>query len=400
MRVSFLGCCYSEIQKELFLKNSKRGYQFAAQNFQELLINGFISNSISLNVLTVPPLSTFPMGYRSPFVRDADFVIGNKTLGRSLGFLNIPFFKNPSEKKAIDLLEQWSQNEQGNCGIANDGIVVYGLHLHLMSIAVTYKNKHPKSKLCMIIPDLPEFMACNKYYKKLGLQKKNISKIYGLLPFFDSYVLLSEKMIDRLPVTRPYVVVEGLANYHEVDDEPKLENKVIMYTGALSIRYGLLDLLDAFIGIKDNNYRLWLCGNGDAVPNIRNYMQDDSRIEYLGMKPHDEVVKLQKRATLLVNPRHSNEEFTKYSFPSKTMEYLVSGTPTVMCHLDCIPPEYDEHLFYFEDESVDGMRSKIEEICRMPLIELNRKGNKARCFIQKEKSPQMQVNKILELLNK
>ena len=400
MKIILLGCCYSEIQKNLFLRNSKRGYQFAAQNFQELLINGFISNKISLNVLTVPPLSTYPFGYKSPFVRDTDFVVDNQTLGRSLGFLNIPFFNKPSEKKAIDLLEQWTQSDRNNSEIANYSVVVYGLHLHLMSMAVAYKKKHPNSKLCIIIPDLPEFMACNRYYKKLGLQKRNISKIYSILPYFDSYVLLSEKMIDRLPVTRPYVVIEGLANYHVAHDEPKSDKKVILYTGALSIRYGLLDLLNAFIGIKDNNYRLWLCGNGDSAPIIRKYMQDDSRIKYLGMKPHDEVVKIQKRATLLVNPRHSNEEFTKFSFPSKTMEYLVSGTPTVMCHLGCIPPEYDEYLFYFEDESVAGMRLKIEEICSMPLKELKNKGESARRFIQKEKSPQMQVKKIIELLNR
>ena len=38
-----------------------------------------------------------------------------------------------------------------------------------------------------------------------------------------------------------------------------------------------------------------------------------------------------------VNPRQNNEEFTKYSFPSKTMEYLASGVPVVAYKLDGIP---------------------------------------------------------------
>ena len=396
----FIGCLYSDVQKEGFLQKSKRGYQFASQNFQELLIKGFISNNFPLNVLTVPSLSTFPFGYRLPIVKDADFIIDNKPLGRSLGYLNLPFFNKPSEAKAIELLDQWLQLDRYYDVSGSDSVVVYGLHSHLMSMAVSFKKRHPELKLCMIIPDLPEFMACNKYYKILGLKKKDISNIYGLLPYFDYFVLLSEKMKDRLPVARPFVVVEGLANYLETHDESKFKNKVILYTGALSLRYGLKDLLNAFIGIKDSNYRLWLCGSGDAVPTIKKYMQDDWRIEYLGVKPHEEVVKLQKCATLLVNPRHSNEEFTNFSFPSKTMEYLVSGTPTLMCHLGCIPPEYDEHLFYFEDESVIGMRMKIEEICSMPLLELNYKGEKAKRFIQTEKSPQVQVSKIIELLSK
>mgnify|MGYP003303651866 CR=1 FL=1 len=43
---------------------------------------------------------------------------------------------------------------------------------------------------------------------------------------------------------------------------------------------------------------------------------------FTGKIDRSQVLALQRSATVLVNPRRNNEEYTKYSFPSKTMEYL------------------------------------------------------------------------------
>lgn len=45
------------------------------------------------------------------------------------------------------------------------------------------------------------------------------------------------------------------------------------------------------------------------------------------MVPNSGVLKAQSESEILVNPRNDNNEFTKYSFPSKVIEYLGSGTP-------------------------------------------------------------------------
>ena len=63
------------------------------------------------------------------------------------------------------------------------------------------------------------------------------------------------------------------------------------------------------------------------------------RIEFLGMLPRTDVLELQSKATILVNPRQPVGDFTKYSFPSKTIEYMASGTPLLMYKLPGIPEE-------------------------------------------------------------
>ena len=107
---------------------------------------------------------------------------------------------------------------------------------------------------------------------------------------------------------------------------------------------------------------------------------------------------LQSCVTLLVNPRHSADDYTKYSFPSKTMEYLASGTPTVMAHLPAIPSEYDEFLFYFDDESIEGMARKLVELCEMDCKILKERGEGARHFILDNKNANVQSQRIYSLV--
>ena len=234
---------------------------------------------------------------------------------------------------------------------------------------------------------------------------KKISSAFGSsdkshFDYIDGYVLLAPAMRERLPMEgKPWIQVEGI--YNPEDDKEsveKTEEKVVLYTGNLGRRYGLPELLEAFHRIENNEYRLWICGTGDGLDDVKRYEALDSRISYLGTFPRAEVIKLQKKATLLINPRHSADAYTIYSFPSKTMEYMASGTPTLMSRLKSIPQEYDGHLYYFEDESIDGFSRRIVEICEKSSDELKGYGDCASQFIMQYKTPQPQVEKILSFM--
>ena len=125
----------------------------------------------------------------------------------------------------------------------------------------------------------------------------------------------------------------------------------------------------------------------------------DSRIKYYESMTKEDLLKLQKKATVLINPVSSLKKFTRYFFPSKTMEYLASGTPTIMSKLDCLPEEYYNHIYFFDDESIEGMKNKIIEVCEKPQDELNAFGKAASEFIINEKNEKKQAEKIVKLLN-
>ena len=173
---------------------------------------------------------------------------------------------------------------------------------------------------------------------------------------------------------------------------------MVFYSGTLARRYGVLNLIKAFSLIVDSSYRLWICGEGDSRSEIQDFSKNDKRIFYYGQLPTEKVFQLQKQATVLVNPRTSEGEFSKYSFPSKTMEYLASGTPTILFKLDGIPDEYLQYCFTVKQETVECLSETIVTVCSKSQEDLFEFGRKASNFIKNFKNPEFQVNKIKDML--
>lgn len=399
MNILFLSCAYSEQQKAKFLRNSKRGYQFAAQNFQESLISGFRNiEGIQFHVLSIPALSTFPMGNRYPYIKDCPFIYEKNIIGKSFGFVNLPIINHFYQNRIERYIDTWvSQTQNDTC------IVVYAMLKQQMKYAIEAKKRHPDIKLCLIIPDLPIYMNCNKYYKMLGLQKRDIKTIYASLYSFDSYVVLSNPMTFYLHIDqKPYVVVEGI--YNDVvecreETKEKLPYVSLMYAGGIQTRYGVFELIEAFHRIEDNSYRLILCGPCPEMEKLNMYLVMDSRIEYKGLLSTSEVRKLLSVVTLLINPRRANEDFTKYSFPSKTLEYMASGTPLLMYNLPSMPQEYKQYVYLFDDESsIDDLSQKIKSVVSLDANVLCRRGQAARDFVLKCKNSRIQTLRIFSMI--
>ena len=106
------------------------------------------------------------------------------------------------------------------------------------------------------------------------------------------------------------------------------------------------------------------------------------------------------KASLLVNPRPTNEDYVKYSFPSKNMEYMASGTPVITTHLPGMPDEYLPYVFLFEDETVSGMINMLQKILLLSNEELYTMGFRAKKFVLENKNSVVQARRILDMIRK
>lgn len=395
----FLCGIYPQPYKEEIFSNSKKGYQFAAQNLQEAIVDGFVQNNISFSIVTVPFLSTFPFGYKKPIVKFGPSKYHGIVPTKCASFVNISFLQKTVNTAEINVFK-WCRSK--NSVIKH--IVVYSLQVNLMKIAINAKNSFDNVKLSIIVPDLPDFMGSNYFYRALGLKKLDIKYIYKNTLFFDNFILLSEAMALPLGISQEkYVVVEGIYNSKPniiEDFEFDKDTKTILYTGALSRKYGIETLLRAFSSILNPKIRLVICGDGDAKGLIQQLATEDKRINYMGKVGYELILKLQKEAELLVNPRTPEGEYTRFSFPSKTMEYFASGTPVLMYKLPGIPLEYFKYCYTLNNFSQDALADKITEILSLPLEERKRMGAEASEFILEQKNSKIQVGKIIELMNK
>lgn len=393
MNVIYVGSIYPT-GKINELKDMGSAIDFAAETFQSSLLQGLCIYYPNLKVITAPNISAYPRVKKLSFKKEEFLLSFSGVKHLFTGFCNLPGVKHVSKclrvRRAI---------KQSLVKGRENVIIIYGVHSPFLLALCGIKKSHYTS--CLIVPDLPEFMSGKT--NRLYLLGKKVDSwfIRKGLKYINSYALFSAYMKEKIQIgNAPWTQVEGIyCNDVQIGQIEREHNKTILYTGSLSRRYGIMDLVDAFSRIEDDSYRLWICGGGDALEEIKQRQLKDDRIQYLGLLSKTEVRTLQKRATLLINPRHSTDEYTKYSFPSKTMEYMASATPTLMAHLASIPQEYEQHLFFFDDESVEGIKNKIVEVCEMPQAELEAFGKAAAEFILTEKNEKKQAAKVVGLIN-
>ncbi len=387
----FLGCLFDREEEKKILDNSKCGLMNAVNTFQWNLIDGI--NKIlekPLCIINVLPVGTFPRAYKKLILKTKTWSYDNSK-NTEIGSINLPFLKQwIREHKIKKILKKSSDKE----------IIIYSTYLpFLRAIKGLDKSWH----ISLIVPDLPEYYD----YEKPSVVRKvlrniNNKLIYKCLDRVDSFVLFTEHMKEPLKVgNRPYTIVEGVAFAQPEAESIDNENgkKVIMYAGAFHYKYGVKTLVDAFSMIEDKNYELWLCGTGEAKAEVENAAKSDKRIKYYGYCTKQYVNELQKKATVLINPRPNEGEYNKYTFPSKTMEYLAAGKPVIMYKLDGIPDEYDNYLYYINGSSAEDLKNTIMDVCSKTDEELAHFGAKASKWVLKEKSPAGQAKKIIRMIN-
>ncbi len=397
--IAFLGGVFPKHLELEILEHSKGNIDFAANNLQWAIIDGLdICNHKPVHLCNVMFVRSYPKGYKKIIIKTEKFSHHPNSSDINLGFLNLfglcMFFRFFAGTKG---LLNWARKKN-----KNKLILIYSLHTPFLLAAIIMQAIYPGIKSCIVVPDLPSFMSDSKsfFYRLFKAVDKFIIDI--CLKRINAYVLLTDFMTERLNVgKRPWLRIEGIFNAKRYEfDHEKNNCKTIMYSGNLNISHGILDLLHAFSQISDANYRFWITGSGDGLNDILNASKKDKRIKYWPKLKQNELFKLLCQATLLVNPLKPDNFKTRYFFPSKTLEYMASGVPTLMYKLPCIPAEYNQYLHFFKVFTIDGIRNKIIEICEMAQEERLDFGKRAKDFVLNKKNPEAQCTEILNMLQK
>lgn len=398
MKYAFLTTLIPKQIERTIRKRSKHVMNDAANALQWHIYDGLCANfEDEIKLFNILPIGSFPQYYSKPFVKKQFFDDETNKGHINIGFCNIKLIRKWHQpKKIFSQLKKW-------CNHDNDEktLFVYTVSAPFMIAVRRLKKRFPKLKVCAIVADLPDMsnLSSKKSIVKKLFEKKLASDSYSSIESVDAFVLLTKQMADYMKITKPYLVMEGIATTNQhLASAPVGNIKTILYTGTLHKRFGVLNLVDAFMSIKRDNYRLTLCGVGDCETEIIRLSNIDKRIEFKGQLTREEVLELQSKATVLVNPRQNNEEFTKYSFPSKNLEYLSSGVPLVAYKLDGIPDEYDEYINYVPDNNPLTLARVIQDVCELSEEEWAIMGQKAQKFVLENKNYKVQAKRILDFI--
>lgn len=326
------------------IRHARAAVEFSSNELQRKLIGGFRTMEEELFVVSAPFIGSYPNASDIRVFRGFE---DPQEACRYVPFNNIWGLRNMSRaaslKKAIRFFIEDPCREKL--------ILVYCAHTPFLEAAAYAKKRDPRIRVSFYVPDLPNYMNLNANRSKFydfakALDNANMARYMACV---DSYVLLTEEMKSALPVgDKPCMVAEGIMEDLPCADaggEAETDARYIVYTGKLNEKFGIRDLIDGFRLLPDQDCRLVLCGTGDSREYVADAARQDPRILALGQIPPEEARIWQNKAAVLINPRPNNEAYTKYSFPSKLVEYLLTGRSVAAYMLDGMPPCYRDFLY-------------------------------------------------------
>ena len=380
-------------------KYSLTGVQNAANKLQWGIVKGLDALGENVTIFNSIYVGSYPRLYRKIMIPTFHFSHGSEKNDINIGFINIAGIKVLSRYYTVKReLDKWASVDSGREKV----LLIYAMTTPFAQLAGYIKRKYSSIKVIYIIPDLPMYMNVTKVQKSLVYRtRKKIEEFlfHRSLKNVDGYVLLTDGMKEWFTTDINYTVVEGMATIDNTIDVDNIKKKKqILYAGGIKREYGVIDLVSAFSQIDDPEWELVIYGDGTDMESVCEYAKKDMRIKIMGSAPNAVVMKHQREAALLINPR-KNQEMAKYSFPSKTLEYMLSGTPMLGYKLAGIPEEYYDNMFVIQD-SENGMEEALRKAMNLPETERIKMGEKAKNFVVKEKNPEKQCKKILELIGR
>ena len=400
MKILFVGSLVSGESMEYLNSVSKKKASVAPVNYETMLIRGLSQAGAQVECLSIPPVAAYP-GSRLMFMPDKMEKLDGRVDLHWLPFCNIQGLKQSSIERTVRKhLKNWLEENKNE----PDKLVF------LYSIYPPYAE--PSIELCRaynchvstVITDLPEYMYTwrggNGLARKLNEMMRD--RMMRIQDQCDSYVLFTEKMAERMGVEhKPFMVSEGFSDvsiFDNIEEMEKYSTKTVIYAGNLSRLYGIRALVDGFMQVQ-GEYELHLYGAGEDEEYIKNEAEKDKRIKFFGRVSRDEVLRALKRSHLIVINKPTADDYSNYSFSSKILECMASGTPVLTTRVGGMPQEYYDYFYFIDDETVSGIAQAIDAVM-MKADELMEKGRMAREFAIQQKNYVTMTAKIAYFLNK
>lgn len=397
MKLFYFGSVCSQEVFNKTVETSKNPPSASAQNFETALLKGFgACENLNITAVSAESIAMYPGGNRIILNKRTDRIAEN-VYTSIVPAINLPFIKQLCHANGTaKMLKKWlkeNRDESEKC------VLSYGLYPAVAKKMQSLCKKYNCKCFCLIT-DIPKTMFT--YTKSKNALKTLFGKSYRenavkLQSGFDGYVYLTEQMSEAVAPDKPYTVIETIADteiFKSFDNTEKSNPPALMYAGSLYKKFGIDLIVDMFNNVK-SECQLWLFGSGDYEAEIKLAAEKDKRIKFFGRVDRTTVLKAEKEASLLLNLRNSTDDYTKYSFPSKMVEYMLSGTPLLTTVLAGIPEEYYSYVYSVEDNNIEQIALLVDEILA-DTEKLKKLGKNAKNFVIDNKNCFVQAEKIRE----
>jgi len=344
------------------------------------------SDIFNFTYISARPVSDYPYFSRKK-VKGNSWTVN--ICNKEISICEIPFLNFGLLKIISRFLSAFYYGLKRYKGIDNKGgVIVYSVHVPFM-VAGYAISKIFNIDYIGVWTDMPSVRNSRESFLKSKLRTAEFLVSKFFMRQVSKVIVLTKYLAEDFAPGRPYLVIEGIIDEKDipVNKPEKVDRKFtkVLYTGAVSRQYGINNIVEGFNLIKDEDMILEIYGCGDYEEELKHICSLNKRISFNGFVSNERVLEIQRGADFLINARSDADEYVKYSFPSKTLEYMLSGVPIITTMLPGIPKEYENYVIPLEDNRPETIYKKLKQIMHMPQQERAEIGRKAEQFARSKR---------------
>lgn len=183
----------------------------------------------------------------------------------------------------------------------------------------------------------------------------------------DGYICLTKGLNDLFnKFNKPNLIIEGIVEDYFVKNEKSLINDkpYFFFGGALLAKYGVYNLIEGFKKLNRFDISLLIAGHHENPAKLLEESKGYD-IKFLGLLPVNEVMNYESFALANINPRPFSEDLDRYSIPSKTLEYLSSGRPTISIKNSKLQKYFLDDVIWLKDNDPLDIKKALESVLNL-----------------------------------
>jgi glycosyltransferase involved in cell wall biosynthesis len=395
--LAFVGALVPEGERARYPAHSPAGQQFQRELLRVLAEQGYPPDRL----ISLPPVASFP--------RDRRLLLRRRTVPSEARLVELPVVNLGGLKPltagvaTVAAVVRWARER----GPHDGGRIVLGYNASNPSgWAVVAGARAIGARAVLIAADVPVPGAGDvpgTLSRRLEARLHHAS-----IRRFDGIVALSPYTLTDYGGGAPGLLLEGgvAADLTAARFDARAGGQVpgrptrLAYTGRLTETAGIDLLLGAFALLEGAGWRLTITGWGEGAARVGAAAAADPRIEYLGRVERSRVLEVYARADILVNPHLTAPRSARYAFPSKLLEYLATGRPTVTTALPWIAAEYGGHCRLLREETPAALAATVSDLAAVPEPARLAAAAAARSWVLKEKSWDAQGERLAAFLTR
>ena len=215
--------------------------------------------------------------------------------------------------------------------------------------------------------DLPIIGVCNNTPSGIHDTGRSYTTfLHSLADDLSGYITLTPGLNELFNVNnRANLTIEGVLEDKFKEMSVGEYGKYILYYGSLEEKYGVYDLIKAFIELDNPDINLVIAGYHGNNEKINKLVKDQINIRFLGMISNDLALSLENGSLFNINPRPYSEDYDRYLIPSNVIDYLGSDSLTVSVKNSRLRPYFENDAIWLDSNDKEDLIKGMNQVLNM-----------------------------------